>query len=72
MRFPEVGATAAAVLLGRHGEQPDEFGLEGVPEPQMNLMHVTGYRFATEDARKKVENWWQQTRGETKTPSKGK
>ena len=70
--FPEMGATAAAVLLGRHGEQPGEFGLEGVPEPQMNMMHVAGYRFATEDGRKKVESWWQRTRGEAKTPPKGK
>ncbi len=62
-RTSELGATAAAVLLGRHGEEPGEFALEEVPEPQMSLMHVTGYRFASEDARKHVQTWWERTKG---------
>jgi hypothetical protein len=70
---PELGATAAAVLLGRHGKQPGEFDLEEVPEPHMYLMHVPGYRFAAEDGRKRVRAWWDQTKGRTKAaPPKGK
>ena len=55
---PEVGATAAAVLLGRHDRRPAEFALEQVPEPLILTLHVVGYRFAKEDARKKVQAWW--------------
>jgi hypothetical protein len=71
-KTPELGATAAAVLLRRHGEEPGAFALEEVSGPQMEAMHVTGYRFATEDARKNVQGWWERTQGKAKAPPKGK
>jgi hypothetical protein len=56
----ELGATAAAVLLGRHGHSPESFGLRPLPDPLMDQLHVSGYRFADAAARKKVLQWWKQ------------
>jgi hypothetical protein len=57
---PEIGATAAAVLLNRRGQTPESHGLQPAPEPLMSDLHVAGYRFASEEARKKVIQWWTQ------------
>jgi hypothetical protein len=71
-RLPELGATAAAVLLRRHGGKPGDFGLEEVPEPHLYSMHLVGYRFANEDARKKVQLWWERTKGQAKAAASRK
>ena len=63
----ELGATAAAVLLKRHGQAPAGFGLLSVPELLMNHLNVNGYRFSGKDARAKVQQWWRQERNR-KTP----
>jgi hypothetical protein len=56
---PEVGATAAAVLLKRYGQTPAKFGLQPAFDPLMNNeLHVEGYRFGSDEARKKVQEWW--------------
>jgi hypothetical protein len=57
---PEIGATAAAVLLNRRGQTPESFGLQPAPDALMSDLHVAGYRFAGEEARKKVIEWWSQ------------
>jgi hypothetical protein len=56
---PQLGATAAAVLLKRHGQSFADFGLQPAagpfPRPRMH-----GYRFSAADGPKKVQQWWQQ------------
>jgi len=57
---PELGATAAAILLGRHGQTPGEFGLHVSADPLLIQLHVDGYRFGAAEAQKKVQQWWKQ------------
>lgn len=56
---PEVGATAAALLLQRHHEDPAMFGLRTCAEPLTSDQDWRGYRFATPEDRAKVQQWWQ-------------
>jgi hypothetical protein len=56
----ELGATAAAVLLKRHGQEPARFGLLPVTEAFMENLRVNGYRFGGKDASAKVQQWWRQ------------
>lgn len=55
---PDLGATAAGVLLKRHQQEPTRFGLESVSDELLVEAGVTGYRFTSDDARKKVAAWW--------------
>ncbi len=55
---PEAGATAAAILLRRHGQIAARFGLEPATDPLLAKLHVHGYRFADADARTKFQQWW--------------
>ncbi len=55
-----IGAIAADMLLKRHGESPAEFGLKKVTDRNLQNYGITGYRFATPDAREKVLQWWKQ------------
>ena len=57
---PELGATAAALLLRRHNEVPEEYGLNPINDPQLGQLHVTGYRFDDDKSREKVRRWWKQ------------
>jgi hypothetical protein len=57
---PEIGATAAALLLKRHGQTPTSFGLQPTSEGLMHDLHVEGCRFSSEQMRKKVIDWWKQ------------
>ena len=56
---PQLGATAAAVLLRRRGHSLSEFGLQGAPGPAPRP-GIDGYRFSSLDAQKKLQQWWQQ------------
>ncbi|MBN2476793.1 MAG: hypothetical protein JXB62_19445 [Pirellulales bacterium] len=56
---PEVGATAAGLLLEHREQTPSFFGLQNVPDPWMLRMGVEGYRFVTPGARQKVRAWWE-------------
>ena len=56
---PELGATAAALLLVRHGRVAAQFGLQPVVDSFMAKLHVDGYRFSSDEARKKVQQWWE-------------
>lgn len=64
---PRLGATAAAVLLKRHGQSLSEFGLQrangSFPRPR-----VDGYRFPTADAQENVRQWWEQEQKKRKQP----
>jgi len=56
---PELGATAAAVLLERHERSAAGFGLEAAADPLLLQLGVPGHRFAAERERGRVEQWWQ-------------
>lgn len=62
---PRLGATAAAVLLERHGQPFSEFGLKPSPG-SFPRPYMRGYRFSTPDAQEKVRQWWQQEQAEPK------
>jgi hypothetical protein len=55
---PELGATAAGVLLARHREEPVPFGLNEVEDARLDNADLTGYRFETPGSRKRVLQWW--------------
>ena len=63
---PELGATAAAVLLKRHGQEPAGYGLLAVDDALLEHLHVNGYRFGNKDASTKVQQWWRQEKGRKK------
>jgi hypothetical protein len=56
---PQLGATAAAVLLGRHGQSLSAFGLQKATGP-FPRPPIDGYRFSSPDVQKQVQQWWQQ------------
>jgi hypothetical protein len=56
---PTLGASAAALLLLRHGRTPAEFGLAPAEDRLLSELHVTGHRFTSPEAPKRVHQWWQ-------------
>ena len=62
----DLGATAAALLLKRHGQQPAGYGLLPANDAVMEQLHVSGYRFGNKDGRAKIEQWWRQEKGRKK------
>ncbi len=61
----EVGATAAALLVTRHGRRVEEFGLRAVQVDELQQRElaalgttVEAYRFNDESSRRKVIGWW--------------
>ncbi len=65
---PEVGATAAAMLLTRHGENLADFGIAEVSDQDLRGLGVPASRFATPAARQQVLQWWQRRKERLKTP----
>jgi hypothetical protein len=70
---PELGATAAGVLLRLHKQPPSLFGLLATPEPLMTRFRVDGYTFRPhqtkdDDPRQKVRQWWEGQREQEKQP----
>jgi hypothetical protein len=55
---PELGATAAGILLAQHREEPLSFGLKETADSLLERAGLTGYRFATPEARQRVQQWW--------------
>ncbi len=55
---PTLGATAAAVLLGRHGLDPIAFGLTSVRDALIERSGLSPCRFPSDEVRAKVERWW--------------
>ncbi len=60
---PELGATAAALLLERRGQSPDAFGLRPATDAVLNELHVAGYRFEGAESREKTLQWWKLEKG---------
>ncbi|MBX3413082.1 MAG: hypothetical protein KF708_10375 [Pirellulales bacterium] len=56
--YPDLGATAAAILLRRHGIAPSVYGLE--PIGRQLLIHVgcQGHRFTQAHQREALLEWW--------------
>jgi hypothetical protein len=67
-KAPEVGATAAAILLGRHQRSLTPFGLQKTAEPALIQSGIDGYRFLSADGRKRVQEWWQREAEKRKRP----
>ena len=55
---PELAATAAALLLKRHQQEPSLFGLEPCGAEALSDAGLTGYRFHSAADRQKVRQWW--------------
>jgi hypothetical protein len=66
--LPDVGATAAALLLERHRQTLAPFGLQPAGEQWLVQHGVDGYRFASPDSRKRVAEWWQREADKRKQP----
>jgi hypothetical protein len=57
-RPPELGASAAGLLLDRHGVSIRPFGLEAAGESVTESYRFSGYRFTSEHERDDVKRWW--------------
>ena len=64
---PELGATAAAILLGRFGQEPGRFELRPARQDVSPETDLEGFLFASPEARAKVRAWWGQ-RPEIRNP----
>lgn len=56
---PELGASAAALLLDRRGASTRPFGLETTGESTTEGLRFVGYRFAFDRGRQDVIRWWE-------------
>jgi len=54
----DLGATAAGILLTRHGEEPAQFGLRETEDSLLDNAGLIGYRFEAERDREGVQRWW--------------
>lgn len=61
---PQVGATAAALLLDRHGASTRPFGLDA-SEIILGPCRFVGYRYGSEKDREDVARWWQKNKQAT-------
>ncbi len=59
---PDLGATAAFLLLRRHEQSPRAFGLIETDSDLLNASGVTGYRFRQPADRDAVLRWWSNLR----------
>jgi hypothetical protein len=55
---PDVGATAAAMLLARHGAAPEEFDLAETHDADLRGLGIPTSRFASPAGRQRVLDWW--------------
>jgi hypothetical protein len=55
---PELGASAAFLLLHRHDQSPRAFGLVEVADDMLQASGVSGYRFSEPADRAAVLAWW--------------
>ncbi len=55
----ELGATAGALLLRRHGQPVGAYGLEAVEDSLLEQLGVEGFRFVSPEGRQQVQQWWQ-------------
>ncbi len=55
---PELGATAAALLVRRRQASLEGMGLYPVADPVLSALEIEGYRFARADDRRQFDVWW--------------
>ncbi len=55
---PQLGATAAGMLLRRHQGSAKELGLQSVIAAQLSRWPINPYRFPSTEVRDKVQKWW--------------
>jgi hypothetical protein len=55
---PEIGATAAGLLLIRHNERPAAFGLQNVVDTQLAELKLRGFRYGKPDDVEQIRQWW--------------
>ncbi len=65
---PQLGATAAGILLKRHDRLPARFSLEPAPAAELKRLSIDGYRFSSEDTRTQVIAWWEEEKERGKQP----
>ncbi len=63
----EIGATAAGVLLTRHQQRPEAFGLQAAVDSQLAQLKVTGFRYTTPEDVQRVRQWWKRQTESRKT-----
>lgn len=56
---PELGASAAGLLLDRNGASTRPFGLETAGETITDKFQFIGYRFTNDRDRQDVKRWWE-------------
>lgn len=66
-RRADLGATAAGLLLGRHGVPGEWFELESLDHPGLDALGVTPYRFKQPEKRAEVLRWWRDRRTNRQT-----
>jgi hypothetical protein len=54
----EIGATAAALLLTRHKQRPEAFGLQAAADAQLAELNLPGFRFHAPSDVQRVRQWW--------------
>ncbi len=65
---PDLGASAAGLLLDRHGASTRMFGLEAAGENAADRFRFVGYRFTSDKDRRGVKQWWaKQTKAEQRS-----
>jgi len=55
---PQLGATAAGILLERRGQGLSQFGLDPAGDTLLEKYGLRGYRFRSPKAREDVQSWW--------------
>ena len=66
---PSLGASAAALLLDRHGFSPRSYGLEPAGEAALERLRFAGYRYTTAEGSHAIERWWEKQKTSTTTRS---
>jgi hypothetical protein len=56
----EIGATAAGVLLVRHEQRPEAFGLQAVVDTRLSALKLPGFRYRAADDVQRVRQWWKE------------
>jgi hypothetical protein len=63
---PDLGGTAAGMLLERHKVSPYAFELEAAGNDAFDRAQFAGYRFSSDAGRKAVADWWRKEQGRAK------
>ncbi len=66
----DLSVWAAALLVERHGENLDDFGIELLNTPN-SPRFFKAYRFSRPQGREQVVRWWRETSARAKAPAAG-